>query len=106
MTTYPSIELVSQLVVAQDKLRDLCFAIAADDDINTFHSKLVYNDGIDAEYEFLNEDSVIYAVELERADVGKAEAYECTVKRLLPETDESPRRLWEIVSSSLLRAES
>ena len=86
----------------QLRLRDLCDDIAEHDDINTFHWRCIFNDGVDCEYEYLNDDGTIYAVELLRDHDTATETYTITVKRNLRDADGDRTREWFIESVSTM----
>jgi hypothetical protein len=92
-------------VADQARIRDLCDTIAELDGINTFHFHCVYNDGMDAEYEYLNEDATIYRVELIQGhDDQGAQVFDITVKRNLRDDNGDPTRKWAIESTSTMTA--
>ena len=63
-------------------LRDLCFATAVANSINTFHWQCIFNDGYDGcEYEFLNDDGTIFSAELLRDTDADEPTLLVTVKR-------------------------
>ena len=92
--------------IKQLRLRDLCDEIAKSDGINTFHFMCVFNDGIDCEYEYLNDDATIYAIELLRDHGAAVETYTITVKRNLRDDDGFRSREWFVESTSTMVAES
>lgn len=85
---------------SQLRLRDLCDQIAKHDDINTFHFTCIYNDGVDCEYEYLNDDATIYAVELLRVHDAAVETYMVTVKCNIRNDQGDRTREWFIESTS------
>ena len=89
----------------QLRLRGLCDEIAKHDGINTFHFKCIANDGVDCEYEYLNDDGTIYAVELLRA-YSITETYAITVKRNLRDDDGWRTNEWFVESTSHMVAAS
>ena len=90
----------------QLRIRNLCDEIAKHDEINTFHWKCIFNDGTDCEYEYLNSDATIYAVELLRDHDASTETYTITVKRNLRDADGDRTDEWFIESTSTMVAES
>jgi hypothetical protein len=83
-----------------------CVEIAKQDGINTFHHKMVCDDGSYCEYEFLNDDGTIFAVELERDRDAAVETFAITVKRNIPDDAGDRTNEWWIESVSTMRAVS
>ena len=100
MTTSTIEHTVSQL-----RLRDLCDDIADHDGINTFHWKMIYNDGVkDCKYQYLNEDGTIFSVELHLDQGADVETFAIVVKRNLRDWTGNSTNEWEIESRSTMVA--
>lgn len=102
----PRMTETPQQTAARYRLRIICDAIAHDDDINTFHFKCIFNDGVDCEYEYLNDDGTIYSIELLLDQDASPAAYEVTVKRNIRDADGDRTREWFVESQSTIEVES
>lgn len=85
---------------AQLRMRSLCDEIAKADDINTFHFICEFNDGVDCEYEYLNDNGDIYRIELLRDHGTDVETYDITVKLNVRDDDGFRTDEWIIESTS------
>ena len=91
----------ADFLLSQVRMRSLCDSIAADDGIPTVRWQCVFNDGADAEYEYLDPtNGELYAVELLRDHGCTVETYDITVKHNHRDTDGFRSRQWSIISSS------
>lgn len=91
------------LTANQLVLRDLCFATAVANSINTFHWQCIFNEGSDGcEYEFLNDDGTIFSVELLRDYRTDEPTFLVTVLRNQLTDQGDLTRTWVLVNESTL----
>jgi hypothetical protein len=95
-----------QRTAKQLRLRDLCDEIAKHEDINTFHWKVIFNDGVDCEYEYLNDDCTIFQVSLDRDRTVDVESYVITVKANISDDEGNRTDEWIVESISRMDAVS
>lgn len=94
------------LLIEQSSLRDIADWNARAHGINTFHFKCVFNDGMDCQYEYLNEDGTIFDVTVILVDDPIVERYRVTVMRNLRDDDGDRTREWVIESDEIVEMPS